>query len=393
MFKIKKNSWVIDSILKAKFSTRVQIIKNFLWAKKKYLPKDKNADMGDILKCALCPNMCRFDCPISLAEKSEAGTPAGKAKTAYMIETGKLDTDDARDLMYLGLGCDACRQWCPFGFSVGDLLIGVKKDIADRGLAPKHIAEFAERTKKEHSIYEGNASLGESKKADVVYFAGCTALNKRKEVVDSTKQILEEAGINFTTLADEWCCGAPLHALGFENYFKEFADHNLEAFSETGCETIVCSCPECAYTFRGLYPKFKVKHISQFLGELIKEKKLGDLELEGEFVFHDPCVLARKLNSQEPKQILNRISKLNFKEPHLSGKDTRCCGRGSMLNVTHPDISFAIAKNRVSELKEISDHVISACPSCEVALKEADKDISVSDLSEVVLRGMKGGRR
>ncbi len=397
--KIKKNSWVITSILKANFSTKRQVIKNFLTARKRYVPKKGKVDVKSILKCALCPNMCRFDCPITKVEKSEAASPALKTRIAYLLETGKMNfSDDAINLMYKDLDCDACRQWCPFGFSVGDLLVEVKEDIAERGLAPQSIIKFQERLSKEHTIYEnGTTSPGRAReKAEVLYFAGCTTLNRRKKIADSTIGILEEAGINFTTLPEEWCCGMPLYTLGFRETFDEFALHNLESFKEMGCKTIICSCPDCAYTFKELYPKneLKVAHVSQFLAELVKEGKIGPLELDGEFVFHDPCVLSRKLDIyKEPREVLNTISKLNLKETYFNKKDTRCCGRGGMLGITNPDISLEIAKKRSSELREVSNFVISACPACEAALKEADEDLNVMDISEAVFRGMKNGRR
>jgi len=387
--KVKKYSWLTGAIFKANLSTKRQILINFLTAKKKYVPK---AEVDSILKCALCPNMCRFDCPVLKVEKSEASSPAGKMRIAYLLETGKLEfSEDAIDLMYKDADCDACKQWCPFNFSVGELLVDVRRDIVERGLAPKSLLEFQERLKKEHTIYEGgitSLNMDPKKGGDVLYFAGCTTLNKRKEVADATIKILEKAGINFTTLPEEWCCGAPLHTLGFHDAFREFTEHNLKTLKKAGCKTMICSCPACVYAFKELYPrnKLKVEHTSQFLLRLIKEGKIGPMEMNEEYVFHDPCVLSRKLGIyEEPREVLNNISKLKLKEAYFNKKDTRCCGLGGVLGITAPEISLKIAKNRSSELKEVCGSIVTACPACEMALK-ADK---VLDISEVVLRAMK----
>ena len=398
---IKKYSWLIGAILKADFSTKKRIITNFFTAKKKYVPR---SDVDNVLKCALCPNMCRFDCPVSKVEKSEVSSPAGKMRIAYLLETGKLEfSEDAINLMYKDADCDACKQWCPFDFSIGELLVDVRKDIVKKGFAPKSSLKIQERLKKEHTIYDhgitsiqmdpSKTSLKEDpEKKKVLYFAGCTTLNKRKEVADATVEILEKTGVNFATLPEEWCCGAPLHTLGFHDTFKEFAEHNLKEIKETGCDTILCSCPTCVYTFKKLYPKnrLKIEHTSQFLLKLIKENKIGHMEMkqEEEYVFHDPCVLSRKLNIyDEPREVLSNILKLNIKEPYFNKKDTRCCGLGGMIGITSPELSLKIAKNRSSELKEVCNSVVTACPACEIALK-TDK---IWDLSEVVLRGMKNG--
>lgn len=386
--KFKKNLWMIKPLFKANLSTKKQIMINFLTAKKKYVPKPT---INNALKCALCPNMCRFDCPVLEAEKSEALSPAGKMRIAYLLETGKLEySKGAIDLMYKDADCDACKKWCPFNFSVGDLLVDVREDIVKKGLAPKSLLELQERLEKEHTIYErGITSLdiNQKKKADVLYFAGCTTLNKRKEVADATIKIFERAGVNFTTLPEEWCCGYPLYTLGFHDAFKKFTDHNQKAFKETGCKTVVSSCPSCVYAFKKLYPKSKlrIEHTSQFLLRLIKEGKIGPMELNEEYVFHDPCVLSRKLGIfEEPREMLNSISGLKLKEAYFNKKDTRCCGLGGMLGITDLDLALEIAKNRSSELNEVCSSIVTACPACEIALK-ADE---VLDISEVVLRGM-----
>ena len=131
---MRKYLWIIKAISKLKLSTQKDVITNFLTAQKKYLPEKKtHAAVDDILKCGLCPNMCRFDCPVLQAAQSETYSPAGKARIAYLLEMERYVSDDAVDLMYACCNCDACQKWCPFDFSVGDLLTGVRKDIVEKG--------------------------------------------------------------------------------------------------------------------------------------------------------------------------------------------------------------------------------------------------------------------
>jgi Fe-S oxidoreductase len=395
--KIRKNTWLVKLIVKANLSTKNQLVKSFLSSEKKYLPKNKlEANAKSVLKCALCPNMCRFACPVLKAEKSEALSPSGKTRVAHLLEMDKLDySRDAVNVFYNDVDCDACKQWCPFGFSVGELSVGIKRDIARKGLAPKALLAVKEKILEYHTIYpERITSLDinqKKKKADLLYFAGCTTLNKRKEIAAATTKILETAGVNFTALQEEWCCGYPLHALGFQKEFQTFADHNLKSIKETECKTIVCSCPSCADMLKKIYPpgKYEVKHAAQFFWELIKNNKLSLKEVEGEFVFHDPCALSRKLEVyEEPRQILRSIPKITIKEAYFNKKNTQCCGRGGGLGIANPALSLRLAKDRVSQLKEISTSVVTACPSCELALKEADETIEVLDLSEIILAAL-----
>lgn len=396
---MRKYLWILKAISKLKLSTQKDVITRFLTAEKKYLPDKKTkADVSDILRCALCPNMCRFDCPVLDAVKSETFSPSGKTRIAYALEMDRFLSDDAVALMYVCAGCDACKQWCPFNFSVEELLIGVRKDISDKGMVPPSLVHFVENLKKNHTVYEGgNTSLGLSEEGelqkDVLYFAGCTTLNRMKKVAQATIKILEKAGIDYTVLPEEWCCGAPLSLLGFDSDFKKFAEHNVKAFREY--KTLICSCPTCVHMFKEVYPKMgfplkvEVLHTSQFFLQLAKEGKIKLGECNKEYVYHDPCALSRKLNiTKEPRELLESIPGLTLKEVQLNQKETRCCGMGGMLGFTNPEIASAITKKRSEELRGVSDSIVTACPVCEFALKRANTG-EILDISELILKVLK----
>jgi len=154
----------------------------------------------------------------------------------------------------------------------------------------------------------------------------------------------------------------------------------------------VCSCPECVRTFRDVYPKIgfnlkmKILHSSQFLLKLLKEGKITFKEHNKEYIYHDPCVLSRKLDiHEEPRELLQSIPGVTLKEAQFNRKETRCCGMGGLLRVTSPEISLKVTMNRASELGE--SQIVTACPSCKVAFNRV-KDIDVSDLSEVILKAL-----
>jgi fumarate reductase (CoM/CoB) subunit B len=386
----RKYLWVIKAISKLKLSTQKKVMTSFLTAHRKYVPEKTLADCDSILKCALCPNMCRFDCPVLQAAKSETVSPSGKARIAYLMEMGRFMSDDAVALMYACAGCSACQMWCPFDFSVEDLLIGVRKDLIEKGLVPHSLVQFKENLVKNHTIYEnGNTSLGlVPKEAGVLYFAGCTILNRQKEIADATIRILEKAGINFTVLPEEWCCGAPLSILGFDSDFKAIAGHNGRQMNQY--KTVVCSCPACAHIFKDVYTKIgsplkpEILHTSQFLLRLVEEGKITLKECNKEYVYHDPCVLSRKLNiCEEPRTLLKYIPGITLKEVQFSREDTRCCGMGGMLGFTNPEIAVTITRKRSGELKEVSNSIVTACPVCKLAFERVNAN-NVLDISEVV---------
>lgn len=390
--KLKKYSWIIKAIMNLSWSAKKEVVTHFLTAKKKYLPDKKTkANVSDILKCGLCPNMCRFDCPVLQAAKSETVSPSGKARIAYLMEMKRLTFCDAVNLMYKCCDCDACKEWCPFTFSVGELLQGVRRDVVEKGLVPPLLVKFKEDLVKKHTVYEAT-SLGLEREGDILYFAGCTTLNKTREIADALVKIMERAQIDFAVLPEEWCCGAPLSILGFDKDFTTFAKHNAAVIRKGGYRTLVCSCPECVYMFKDVYPRIglplgiEVLHTSQFLLRLVREGKIKLKLHKKEYVYHDPCTLARKLNIyEEPRELLN-IQGLNLKEPYFNKKETRCCGMGGLLSFTNPEISSLITENTAAYLKERGSSVITACPTCKKAFQRMD--LEVRDITEVILNSV-----
>jgi fumarate reductase (CoM/CoB) subunit B len=393
----KKYLWIAKAISRLNLSTQKEVIVRFLTAKKKYLPDTKTkAQVDDILKCALCPNMCRFDCPVLQAAKSETYSPSGRARIAYLLEMGRVSSHDAVDLMYACAACSACQQWCPFDFSVDDLLMGVRRDLVDRNLVPEPLVDIRDQIVSSHTIYQNSrTSLGlEPKKADILYVAGCTVLNKERVIARTTLKILEKAGIAVATLPEEWCCGAPLNLLGFEDDFKIFAARNADIIKKNGYKRMICSCPECVYTFKEVYAKaghplaVEVMHTSEYFLELIEQGKIQFKELHKDLVYHDPCVLARKLHViEQPRKVLYAIPGVSVREPPLTKEHTRCCGIGGLLAITNPELSVTLLRARDAELCELADTVVTACPACKIAFKRT-RNAESRDVSEIVLEGM-----
>ncbi|MFX1235935.1 MAG: hypothetical protein ACFFBY_15510, partial [Promethearchaeota archaeon] len=141
---LKKYKWVLPLINKADRETKATLLKNFRNKKKDYYPKGEyKADVDNLIKCMLCPNMCRFDCGTLQASQTETMSPAYKAKIAYYLSINRIDpTKDENkqfiDLMYKCTNEENCKIWCPFDFSVVSLLESVRDDLNDKGLMPDY---------------------------------------------------------------------------------------------------------------------------------------------------------------------------------------------------------------------------------------------------------------
>ncbi|MFX1592610.1 MAG: hypothetical protein ACFFCL_07950, partial [Promethearchaeota archaeon] len=74
---LKKYSWILPLIQKADRATRSTIMKNFRQKKANFFPEGEfKADVDNLIKCMLCPNMCRFDCGVLQASLTETMSPA-----------------------------------------------------------------------------------------------------------------------------------------------------------------------------------------------------------------------------------------------------------------------------------------------------------------------------
>ncbi|NIO21693.1 MAG: hypothetical protein GTN76_13420, partial [Candidatus Aenigmarchaeota archaeon] len=63
------------------------------------------------------------------------------------------------------------------------------------------------------------------------------------KVSQSTASLLKKAGVDFSVLTDEVCCGSPLLRTGQLDRAQDLVERNLEEFSKFN--TIVFSCAGC----------------------------------------------------------------------------------------------------------------------------------------------------
>src|SRR5262249_40239593 len=74
-------------------------------------PWRRRVDLAGVrTTCSFCPKLCRHECPVAIAEKSEVATPTFKQQVAKLAaaRTISLDVESARAL-YKCTGCLASR--------------------------------------------------------------------------------------------------------------------------------------------------------------------------------------------------------------------------------------------------------------------------------------------
>ena len=410
---LKKYKWMVPLLQRADRETRSILMKNFRQRKKNFFPQEEvKADIDNLIKCMLCPNMCRFDCGTLQASLTETMSPAYKARIGYYLSIGKIDYNDSEfvNLMYMCTNEETCKVWCPFKFSVVSLLETVRDDINAKGFMPDFCKEQINKLKESktiegYNIFEtfkekGIENIDTDGNDDVFYYIGCESM-KFPEVIKANIEILKRASIKFSTnLTKKVCCGGPAFNIRDLATAKEFAEKNKELIESTGAKIIISDCPGCVITLKNRYEKVginlnvEIVHIVQYINKLLEKGKLkikrNIPEEYKKITIHDPCLITRNLNDTESMRgILNKIPNLEIYEPIFNKDYVHCCGWSGTAHWADKELSIKEAQNRIIELKETGvNFFISACPLCELGLaygidateKEKYKILDISEL-------------
>jgi len=416
---LKKYKWMLPLLSKADRDIRAILMKNMRSTKKNFYPEGEyKADVENLIKCMLCPNMCRFDCSVLAVSQKESLTPSYKARIGYYLSIGKIDPTKEEnkpfiDLMYMCTNEENCKVWCPFDFSVVSLLESVRDDLNDKGLMPDYCKEQIKKLKESNTIegynifetYKENGieNIESDGNDDVFYYLGCESM-KFPEVIKANIEILKKAGVKFSTNLDKKvCCGGPSFNIRDLETAKDFANKNNELIESTGAKIIVSDCPGCILALTKRYESLGIKidkkiiHIVEYIKQLLDEGKIKPTksvpnELK-KVTIHDPCLIARNLNDTSSiRDILGKIQGLEIVEPVYNKEYVHCCGWSGTAHWADRELAIKEATIRVNELKETGAEIfVSACPLCELGLgyglkEEEKKKIKIIDVSEILIK-------
>ena len=268
--------------------------------------------------------------------------------------------------------CGRCQPDCPVGLELNNL----------------RMTQRIESTKEYNSSYEylKNGPVIVSPQTEVIYFAGCMT-HLTPAIIKSMKEIFAVAGVKYWFMDEDKtaCCGRPLMQVGQYEAAKKLIEHNRERIMASGAKKLVVSCPICYKVFNEDYalPGISVQHHSEYLLELMADKRLPVNKLPLRVVYHDPCELGRGSGIyHQPRLLLDEYAEVI---PIKNEKEAAFCCGGSLANI----------KIQMSERNQIRDKAMdeylsyqpdvlaTACPLCKKTFAKS-RDLPVHDIAEIV---------
>src|SRR4030042_5793622 len=382
----------------------------------------------EIDACTRCGECLHF-CPIYSQKGEEGINPRGKIQAmkkfirgqygllAKLFGPRKLDEEDLKkfsEMVYHCTLCGECGLQCPVSIDLRSLWLALKEVLVDLGHYPKNIELMKNNVLSRYNISgEDNALRVEwlesmeglpdhryqNERAEVVYFIGCVAayFPMAHKIPQSFVRILERTGVDFTLLGGaEWCCGFPLIGGGFRKEAQELIRHNIEGGKEKGDASVIFSCPSCYHTWHEDYhTDLQLFDSTQFILNLIREGKIQFEEKKIRVTYHDPCDLGRASGIYEaPRAILRPMPGVEFIELANHGERCKCCGGGGLLEMVDPELSAALAREKIKEIQATgAELVITSCQQCvRTILSTARRmkiPLKISYITEFVLKHMK----
>ena len=312
--------------------------------------------------------------------------------------------------------CGRCQEVCPAGIHLKELWISLRSHLVDLDAYPKKVDMIRDNLSESYNVFgEDNEERADwvedmpgapehgyvKERAEVVYFTGCVAayFPMAQKIPAALVQILDAAGVDFTLLGEqEWCCGFPLIGAGLKDAIPEYCHHNLEAVRAKGAGKVIFACPSCYQMWLEYYPdEFPIFHVTEFISELIKAKRIPMKSLDRTVTYHDPCDLGRGAGVYEaPRHILNSIPGVNFVELPRNREACQCCGGGGNLEMIDADLSAGIAREKVKEIQQTgAQTVVSACQQCVRTINTYARrnklSLDVLDIIQLVHQAMSTG--
>lgn len=222
----------------------------------------------------------------------------------------------------------------------------------------------------------------------VYFFATCLGSATMQEMVINAIKLLRKEGVEVIFKKNQTCCAQPSFNSGYFKESKEVALYNIKQFEKD--LPIIVPSGSCAgmmsHDYLNLFKDDKefslverfskrVYELSQYLDSVLNV----EYEDKGEAIkvaWHSNCHALRIQKSVESSK--NLIKKLKNVELVPLEFEEECCGFGGTFSVKEPEISNAMAMQKVKDIQRSgAQYLISGDGGCLLNIKGTMQKLGV----------------
>lgn len=311
-----------------------------------------------------------------------------------------LGTHSANKMINSCTECGLCKEVCPVGIGMHDIIHATKESMVNKGKMPLSAHDFAlkdmefsnseqfsfvrKQPSKEQSkelfyypviafskyargLYKGSGKTG------YLFYPGCqlSATHSAyigdiyKHLVGAIKELDADKDVGLYL----GCCGAPADWAGRQDLMQENTNKIRSIWEEMDKPVFILACSSCASIFEKYLPM--IKTIS--LWEIFDNFGLPEVDIKkGKRVLniHDAC--ATRHNSKIHESVRNIVKTLGYKieELEYTKENAKCCGYGGLVSYANKEQAEKFVQDRINES---NNDILVYCAMCKDSLVRGNK--------------------
>ena len=219
---------------------------------------------------------------------------------------------------------------------------------------------------------------GVTVRGTVGLLSGCVQDRWFRNVNLATIRVLSANGWRVSVPRNQSCCGAlPAHN-GRRGLGRALVEHNANVFADV--DHVIVNAAGCAAHLSEDPNGPPIREITAFLQQEGLREGVAFTALDGpaplRAAYHDACHALRVLKIHgEPRALLRQIPGVEIVE---IGDGDRCCGAAGLYNVTQPQLSGALRRQKAEAVRDTGATTIaSANPGCTMQLIAGLRELGV----------------
>lgn len=199
--------------------------------------------------------------------------------------------------------------------------------------------------------------------SDVYFYATCLVDLFQPDAGLDAVRLLEKLGLRVHFPADQTCCGQPAYTSGYPEQARAVAQAQLDLFPQPW--PVVIPSGSCTGMMRHHYPKLfaddaallaksqalagRMYELSEFLSQVLKLDTRTFSGRPAKIALHTSCSARRETGAfAETRKLLGQMADVSLV---THDHESECCGFGGTFSLRSPDISSAMAGDKLASLQ------------------------------------------